>query len=425
MKRTVVLALACMLSLAATSYAQEPSVEDLQRRVGELEKKVGDGKVAAEEPGHARLHPVHSVYGLTISGGVTVAAHGAKVESGPDPSAQGTISADLVVESQVGRNGRAVLVLDFQRGADMGLSFATAPNGAATGYNADLESFSHDTSVHLTQAYYEHGGDGMLSFSVGQLDITGYFDGNEFANDERSSFMAPLFVNNPAIEFGGSEDFYSLGARATIAPAENFSFTLGAFEGDGDGDGDYTDTFDKPFVMAEADLALKLFGMDGNYRLYYWYRNARPDFANTADPANAALAEVFNSGIGVSFDQMVSDSAGIWLRAGMQREQVARFDKFVSVGANFSGGCFGRENDAMGLGYGASFMSQVYENNKGAGFESAPEHYLELFYNYAVDNAGPGDGFHVTPDLQYVVNPGGDKNADSAFIYGVRLQAYF
>jgi len=409
-----------MLSLAATSYAQDTSVEDLQRRVGELEKKVGDGKVAADEPGHAKLHPVHSVYGLTISGGVTVAAHGAKLESGTDPSAEGALSADLVVESQVGKNGRAVLVLDFQRGAGMGLGLATAPNGAATGYSADLESFN-DTSVHLTQAYYEHGGEGMLSFSVGQLDITGYFDGNEFANDERSSFMAPLFVNNPAIEFGGSDDFYSLGVRATIAPVENFSVTLGAFEGDGN----YTDTFDKPFVMAQADLALKLFGMDGNYRLYYWYRSTRPDFANTADPTNAALAEEFNSGIGISFDQMVSDSAGIWLRAGMQRETVAQFDKFVSVGANFSGGCFGRANDAMGLGYGASFMSQNYEDYLGAGFESAPEHYLELFYNYAVDNAGPGDGFHVTPDLQYVVNPGGDKNADSAFIYGVRLQAYF
>ena len=79
----------------------------------------------------------------------------------------------------------------------------------------------------------------------------------------------------------------------------------------------------------------------------------------------------------------------------------------------------------MGFGYGASFMSQNYEDFNGSGFESAPEHYFELYYNYAVEHAGPDEGFHVSPDFQYVVNPGGNDNADSAFIYGIRLQTYF
>ena len=426
MKRTVVFAIACMFALAAPAFSQETEVQDLQRRVDELEKKVGDGKVTTDEPGHQKLHPVHSVYGLTFSGGITASAHGMKRESGPSPSGEAAFSADLVVESPVGENGRAVVVLDFQRGGGMdmgavGMSLATAPNGAATGYNADIEGFN-DTNLHVTQAYYEHEVNG-LGFSVGQLDITGYFDANAFANDERSSFMAPIFVNSPVIEFGGSEDFYALGVRATFAPVDGVSFTAGAFEGDGD----YADTFDKPFVMAEADFALKPFGKDGNYRVYYWYRGARPDALNTATPTNAALGNTFNNGLGVSFDQMVTDSVGIWLRAGMQRESVAQFDRFVSAGVNSSGGCFDRENDSMGLGYGASFMGQDYEDylkSLGA-FESAPEHYIELFYNYAVDNAGPDKGFHVSPDFQYVVNPGGDKNADSAFIYGIRLQTYF
>jgi carbohydrate-selective porin OprB len=309
-----------------------------------------------------------------------------------------------------------------------GIGFATNPNGAGTGYNADIEAFN-DSNVHLTQAYYERDVNERLAFSVGQLDITGYFDANEFANDERSQFMAPVFVNNPVIEFGGSEDFYALGVRATCAPTENIAVTLGAFEGDGD----YTDTFDKPFLMAEADFAFKPFGMDGNYRVYYWYRGARPDLTpgfnadTTATPTNRALLKEFNNGLGISVDQMVSDNVGVWLRAGLQREQIAQFDKFVGAGVNVAGEFFGRANDRMGFGYGASFMGQDYEdylNTLGA-FESAPEHYLELYYNYAVEHAGPDEGFHVSPDFQYVVNPGGDKNAPSAFIYGVRLQTYF
>jgi|GEM_PF-1110344 carbohydrate-selective porin OprB len=435
MMRYVVFTLAFMFVFAGAGFAQDTEVQDLKRRVEELEKRVADGKEVTEELGHRRLHPVHSVYGLTVSGSVTATAHGAAVEGGSGPSGEGAFSADLVVETPVGEKGRAVLVFDFQRGAGMdfgtsGIGFATNPNGAGTGYNADIEAFN-DSNVHLTQAYYERDVNERLSFSVGQLDITGYFDANEFANDERSQFMAPVFVNNPVIEFGGSEDFYALGVRATCAPTENIVVTLGAFEGDGD----YTDTFDKPFLMAEADFAFKPFGMDGNYRVYYWYRGARPDLDTSdltlaetvATPTNLALLEDFNNGVGISIDQMVSENIGVWLRAGLQREQVAQFDKFVGAGVNVAGEFFGRANDRMGFGYGASFMGQDYEdylNTLGA-FESAPEHYLELYYNYAVEHAGPDEGFHVSPDFQYVVNPGGDKNAPSAFIYGVRLQTYF
>ena len=420
MMKSVVFALAFAFMFAAPGFAQDSEVQDLKRRVDELEKRVEDGKFVTEEPGHRRLHPVHSVYGLTVSGSVTASAHGVKLESGSEPSGEGAFSADLVVESPVGEKGRAVLVFDFQRGAGMALSSATAPNGATTGYNADIESFN-DTNVHITQAYYERDANERLSFSVGQLDITGYFDANEFANDERSQFMAPVFVNSPVIEFGGSEDFYALGLRATCAPTENISVTLGAFEGDGD----YTDTFDKPFLMAEADFAFKPFGRDGNYRVYYWYRGARPNADTVATPGDTAMLNEFNNGLGLSIDQMVSDTVGVWLRAGMQREQVAQFDKFVGAGVNVAGEFFGRANDRMGFGYAASFMSQDYEDFNGSGFESAPEHYFELYYNYAVEHAGPDEGFHVSPDFQYVVNPGGDKNADSAFIYGIRLQTYF
>lgn len=428
MLRSLVLAIGLVFAVTAASHAQDPEVERLKKRIDDLERKVGDGKVVSDEPGHKRLHPVHSIYGLTFSGSLTATAHGIKRESAFDPKGEAALSADLVVETPVGDKGRAVVVLDFQRGAGLdlgsvGLNLATSPNGAATGYSADLEDFNDD-NVHVTQAYYEHTMSERLSFSVGQLDITGYFDANEFANDEKALFLAPLFVNNPAIEFGGSADFYAFGARATFSPTEDLYITFGAFEGDGD----YSNAFDKPFYMVEAGYAAKPFGLDGNYRLYYWYRGARPDALSASDPTNASLADEYNLGLGVSFDQKVSDTLGVWLRAGLQREEVAQFDKFAAAGLHISGELFGRSSDHIGFGYGASFMGQNYENYlKGIdpAFDAAPEHYFELYYNYALLGAGPDEGFHISPDFQYIVNPGGDNNADSAFIYGVRLQTYF
>ena len=134
-----------------------------------------------------------------------------------------------------------------------------SPNGNPSGPNADIESFNND-AIHMTQFYYEHNIAGTLVLSVGKLDPTAYFDANDFANNERSQFLANIFVNNPALEFGGSPDFYSPGARATYSPTDAIGLTVAAFEGDGD----FSSSFDRPFLFAEADFKAEPLGRPGN-----------------------------------------------------------------------------------------------------------------------------------------------------------------
>ncbi len=398
-------------------------VEELKARVDALEKRLADTEVV-DGLGH-RLHPIHSIYGLKISGGLTITAQKASNLQGTDNRGAAAVSADIAIESPVGRDGRVVAVFDFQRGA--GLKnlppFFTSPNGNPTGPNADIESFNSD-SLHVTQVYYERDILPNLAVSVGQLDLTGYFDANGFANNERTQFLANGFVNNPAVEFGGSDNFYGPGFRLTYGAAGFLDITLGAFEGNGD----YDDPFDSPFLMAEADFKLKPMGRGGNYRVYCWDRQGRDDIANTANPDDAGLLKAENRGVGVSIDQKVTDSFGVWLRAGVQREKVARFNRHASGGVNIAGALPGRAGDDIGFGYGASLMGKDYKDYKtaaDAGFAPGAEHYFELYYNISVDR-GPHDrGLHISPDLQYVVNPGGDRKAENLFIYGLRLQASF
>lgn len=398
-------------------------MEDLRARVDALEKRLAETE-AADGPGH-RLHPVHGIYGLKISGGLTLTAQ--KAANSRDAGNRGAfaVSADIALESPVGGDGRVVAVLDFQRGAGLeGLpQFSASPNGNATGPNADLESFNDD-SLHLTQAYYERDILPNLVVSIGQLDLTGYFDANGFANSEREQFLANGFVNNPAVEFGGSDNFYGPGFRLTYGAVEFMDITLGAFEGNGD----YDDPFDSPFLMAEADFKLKPMGRDGNYRIYYWNRQGRQDLAYTANPDDTGLLKAENKGVGVSMDQKITDSLGVWLRAGAQREKVARFNRHFGGGVNLAGALPGRPEDDIGFGYGASLMGRDYKDYKtvaDAGFAPGVEHYFELYYNISVDRGLNEMGLHISPDLQYVVNPGGDRMAENLFIYGLRLQASF
>ena len=417
-----------LLSFGQCVWAEEKvksssELDELKKRIEDIEMRLDETDVI-DERGH-KLHPIHSIYGLKIGGGLTITAQGVMHHKNTNQKGAGAISADIAMESSVGNNGRAVVVFDFERGAGLQNlpTFFTSPNGNASGPNGDVESFNND-QLHVTQFYYEHDVYSNLILTLGQLDITGYFDANEFADNERTQFLANLFIHNPSVEFGGSADFFSPGIRLTYSPLEYMDITIGAFEGNGD----YVDMFDKPFVMGEVGFKLKPFGKEGNYRLYYWNRQGRDSLTNTANPTDNALLEAQNKGIGLNIDQYITDTVGIWLMGGVQRKKVAQFDRFIGGGLNITGEAFSRPNDVIGLGYGVTLMGKDYKDYKKSSspdFEPEAEHYMELYYNWAVADAPQSKGFHISPDIQYVMNPGGDPNATKLFIYGIRFQTFF
>lgn len=414
-----------MAAFAAGAADSQADIEALKKRVDELEKRV-DGTERVDERGH-RLHPVHSAYGLKIGGGVTMTGQGVYgLKPGNKQPGAAALSADISIESPVGADGRVVGVLDLQHGA--GLTnippLFKSPNGSPTGTNADVESFDDD-QLHVTEFYYEYNADDAFVLTVGQMNLTGYFDANAYANNERTQFLANAFVNNPAIEFGGTDNFYGPGVMVTYTPFKGVDLIAGAF----DNNGDYVETFDSPFSMAELDVKTGLFGREGNYRFYYWNRQGRPaaSVADTANPNDPALEKAANQGAGISLDQELTDGAGVWLRASVQRHKVAQSDRFVSAGLNFKG-VAGRSEDTIGLGYGVSFMGKDYKGylaDNQPSFRTAAEHYVEVYYDAAVAGATENTGFHAAPDFQYIVNPGGAANGAKVFVYGMRLQAFF
>ena len=89
-KLIYILAVAVLMFLAENSWADERSeLEELKHRVEELEKRIKDGETV-DELGH-KLHPIHSIYGLKMSGGLTMTAQGSDYKNNKGAVA---ISAD-------------------------------------------------------------------------------------------------------------------------------------------------------------------------------------------------------------------------------------------------------------------------------------------------------------------------------------------
>jgi len=179
----------------------EKELKEIKERLKELEQKEIE---VIDEEGH-RLHPVRSLYGTTISGGLTAIFQGSLNNGekfGGDHS-EASLSADLILEYGFGEESNVLFRLDWAP-ADGLLNLPpllTNPNGNPSGPNADIDGL---TTLQLVEARYEHLflDEGIL-IAFGQMDLTSYFDSNHYANSETDQFFGPTICQQQHHRMGG------------------------------------------------------------------------------------------------------------------------------------------------------------------------------------------------------------------------------
>lgn len=95
------------------------------------------------------------------------------------------------------------------------------------------------------------------------------------------------------------------------------------------------------------------------------------------------------------------------------REEIVPVPGFWSGGLIWTGPSAGRPQDTLALGFAASGFSDLLR-------PATQETVLEAAYSFYVTS-----WLTVTPDLQYVVKPGGESNIDNVWIPGVLLYVTF
>ncbi|HJW81537.1 MAG TPA: carbohydrate porin [Acidiferrobacterales bacterium] len=469
-------ALAVVVGLALAGahpvFAAEPSNAELLKRVERLEQKNEDLEKALESERLTEKEPelitrlkdvefralsmqkqartIEALEGVTAGVSfTTVVQHASDATTTGGSESQWNYRADVSVSLPGGEIGNAEgnIFAQFRMGQGDGLTriLPTFSGVNATGFRVQGQRPDDDATVLLAQAWYQLdvplplGGfkprsRETLTFNFGKMDPFLFFDQNAVADDETTRFLNTAFVHNPLLDAGGDVGVDAFGFTPGLRLAYKnetakpiaWGASLAMF-GAGSG-ATFTDSFEKPFFIAQLDTAQRFFGgLAGNYRVYVWRNGQATPYTNEFDVTTEA-----HTGWGISADQRVDDAVTLFARYGQQTQGKVRFDRVVTLGAEFGGGYWNRGADAIGVAIGEMRSSDDFRNDaptRDADGDSTPdfgytpgrsERVAELYYRMRINPQ-----FEVSPHAQFVRAPGADDSADDIKVVGLRAQATF
>jgi porin len=217
----------------------------------------------------------------------------------------------------------------------------------------------------------------------------------------------------------------ALAAAAFSEPCEWFAAGAGIYDGDANGGtSGFNTAFDGEggsFSILELSLltgATHESGCKGTYRFGLWYHSARVDEI-TAAPAAGTKSS--NHGLYAVLDQPLwheekghEEGLGTFLQFSWAPDDRNELGLYYGGGLSYTGLLDDREEDVTGIGVASARLGDDFRNVSGGTHETA----VEFFYRIQCTPC-----LALQPDLQYIVNPGGD--GDNALAAGARFTVIF
>lgn len=402
---------------ASTNALAAPSALDGERLLGDWAGR----RLALEERGIEFNLGITGVYQHAARGGANT-RHAHQVSG----------SYDLELSFDLGAMGVApggrIYVLAEGSWLD-GISDA-GDVGDYFGVNGDAGG---DRSADVTELWYEHSFlDDRLVVVAGKIDLSAYFETNAYANDETYQFLNNALINSGNVPFPDNGlgiaflatpcDWFYFGAGVADAQADGRETGLRtAFHGEDDFFSIYEVGFTPTWDFGRGELP-------GSYRFGVWYDPQRKErfFNDLGGRRRHIPTRRDDAGFYLSLDQTVylenpevrgdTQGLGLFLRYSFARDDVNELDHFWSFGGQYQGLIPQRDADVLGLG-----VAQGHFSNRIAltGADPTRETVIELYYNAEIF-----PWLHLSPDVQWLIDPGGADTRD-AFVAGLRLQMAF
>jgi high affinity Mn2+ porin len=277
---------------------------------------------------------------------------------------------------------------------------------------------------------------------AGKLAASDIFDVNRYANSTRTQFLNWGLFQNTAWDFAADTRGYTNGlAVSWLTPRA--SLRAGSFQMPRQANGN---VFDSDLRRARGDnieLTLALLPAGGVLRVLAWQNHARmgdyrealaralatgatPDIVADDTPGRS------KRGVGLNIEQPLADDGetGAFLRLGHVDGTTESFafsevEGHLSTGIQLAGTHWGRELDRVGaafLRHTINSAHQAYLAGGGTGFllgdgalRYGPESFVEGYYR-----AQLGRYLQLGPDVQYVRNPGYNRDRGPAWVSSFR-----
>lgn len=257
---------------------------------------------------------------------------------------------------------------------------------------------------------------------LGFLEQQTVFDRNAYANSEDRQFLSTYLDNNGLVPLPNG-----LGAVLILAPASWLEVALGAADAENvPRDPGFDSAFDDLGSVTgylELDFRSRLASpwgqLPGAWRAGVFLDGRKlPVFGTTESERGHLGAYLSLDQLAYSEEAGSEQGLGLFARFGMADPDVSRVAWFWSTGFQYCGALPGRDEDILGLGVYQAIGSDRYRRTVDPDFDR--ETGIELYYRLQALG-----WLTVTPDFQYIIDPGATGAADDAIVAALRLRVTF
>ena len=284
-----------------------------------------------------------------------------------------------------------------------------------------------------------------LDIVVGKFSLADYFDRNAFSHDPRSQFLNWSLMSAGAWDYPANVRGYTWGSVVELG-LEKISFRIAAGLLPVVANGaDLNRNFRKSFgTVAEFEKRYTLLNHGGTIRVLAFYNrggmgNYRLATSGPADPPDVASTRNYGRtkyGYGINAEQNLSDHVGFFTRLSWndgtnETWAFTEIDQSVSAGIVIDGTAWKRGRDRLGLAAVANGLSSAHRNYLNAGGSAfmlgdgklsyGRETIAEIYYLANIFS----QTFFVTPNLQWAINPGYNRDRGPAFFAALRVHVEF
>jgi high affinity Mn2+ porin len=286
-----------------------------------------------------------------------------------------------------------------------------------------------------------------IDIHVGKFDLADFFDLNAVANSSHSDFINWTVVNDGAWDYAADTRGYTYGgvidyedrwwglqfAEALISKRAN---GLNLQKNLQDAHSENYELELRPNLMEKRSTNIRLLAFT-NFANMGDYHEAIDLFeaGKTPEPEITAhrMQNDLKYGFGLSADQEFTDDIRGFVRAGWNEGEHESFNytevnETVAFGGDVRGTLWDRPSDRFGVafvGNGISHRHQQYLALGGLGFllgdgrlTYGPEEIMESYYSFPIP---VHSGFFGALDVQYINNPGYNRDRGPVVVPGMRL----